>query len=782
MRKSFKNCWLLICLLSTLAMVGCGGGGGSSVNPAFPRNTESQVSNEALAVREAVVPVLRNADTILGLGGGNASFRTSTGNVKEFDTTEIGNSVVNSLQTPQFLRAVISAVGGNIEGGLWENESKLYSYAEVATYSNGVYERTVYSDNLDDIIKNGKNSYGGSLEHSIIAYYKIEGCVADYDKENKIIRSLTINKGAKITVDDSRGFRFHDPYKSAFTPISFKGTINTDLTVKWEGNVETFESPKVFEYTGGFFLLTTGKDITADYKSYDYGLQSSKKISSKTTYTFSRLEMDLTEIHFSNHSGYYYDQEFNGNLKININGISGSVVVNKTIFVDARSIKSDGNGWIFNNEKQTYYSQDAYSYDEETGDEILDTSKPYYCYYNAVIVKKPLMNLKYASPVNIALSGNVTDYIYGIDSWHPEQEYIDYEDKIEKYNGTLKNLTLKINKMSGNLSDGYVIDDAEAHLETGDYKTDEVIRLGNQELAFNAAKIDVKGIKFNSKWLNIEDLDKKCLGNAIASLSAEETNNNVVINAKCDVNAKTAYLKMVNNGNYIYKENTDVDRVLEFNFRTVEIDATNVDFFENNKFEGALLEVTGVEKDDLKTTSVRNYKVVNGKLVLVSSDDKKVPNLPDVEISPLPEGLEDDSNSIEVAVSEAKEDLEKPTANKQTKNNNPDESLKLVEKNGKKIGQYEKKAAGNNKKIDSNITAKDKIICSVTFYGNNEFTILFIIDYTNSASPLIKGSIFKGMRNNVTMDTVENRVGLFAGKNGKITLVTSEGSSEVSVQ
>ena len=76
------------------------------------------------------------------------------------------------------------------------------------------------------------------------------------------------------------------------------------------------------------------------------------------------------------------------------------------------------------------------------------------------------------------------------------------------------------------------------------------------------------------------------------------------------------------------------------------------DVLANNKCDGAILVVTGVEKDGTK--SERTYNVKNGKLVLAKANDKQVPNLPKVEISPLPEGLDDDSNSIEVAVSEAK--------------------------------------------------------------------------------------------------------------------------------
>ena len=71
MRKSFKNSWLSLCLLASVAMIGCGGGGGGGGgNPAAHVNT---TSNEARAAQEAVSPVLQNADTILGINVNTSS-------------------------------------------------------------------------------------------------------------------------------------------------------------------------------------------------------------------------------------------------------------------------------------------------------------------------------------------------------------------------------------------------------------------------------------------------------------------------------------------------------------------------------------------------------------------------------------------------------------------------------------------------------------------------------------------------------------------------------------
>ncbi|MBQ3644679.1 MAG: hypothetical protein II961_08795 [Candidatus Riflebacteria bacterium] len=762
MKNLFRSSCLVVALIASVAMVGCGGGGGGSSHNNNGGNTQT-LSEEATAVRDSITPVMNYAGSIIS-GGVNGSPRLSTSNTNTFNTKEINDATVASLKTPNYLRAVIAAAGGNIEGGLWENESTTYSFSEVATYSNGIYERTVYCDNLDDIIKYGENSYGGSLEDSVMAYYKIEGCVADYDKENNIIRSLKINKDAKITVNEKRGFFFRNPYKHYAFPTSFKGTINTDLTVKWEGNTETFESPKVFELSEYYFYpTTTGKNITANFKTYNEGIQTSKKITSKTTYTFSKLEMNLTEVSVQNvGSNYYYDQEFQGNLKININGISGNITANKTIFVDSRVIQSNGKAWIFDNEKSTYYSDNAYDYDEETGEEILvDTSKPYHDYYNVVIVKKPVMDLKYASPVTIALSGDVSNYIFGIDGWHPEKQPIDYQNKVKKYNGEIKNLTLKINKMSGKFDNTLAISNAEVHVETGEYQTDEIFMIGDYEVAFSKAKIDITGFNYNYAWeedesLTEKEFNQKCFGNTIVHFEGEESKNSVSIKADCNLSKKTATVNLVNNGNLVVKDKSNKEKVTEFNFKTVDIDATNVDIIADNKCEGALLTVKGVEKDN--TITERTYKVVNGKLVRT--------DLPKVDINVPDEIKESNYESLDATFTKAKEEDKKEIAN------NSSEELKVVASGNKKIASYNKK----DNSIKTKIVALNDIINAISFYskGSKKFTVVFAI---NNVKKSINGYIYEGERKDVSINVDSGSIAQFAGENSNVTVVPNKGKA-----
>ena len=803
MGNSFKKSWLSLCLLASLAMVGCGGGGGGS------KNNSASLPYEALVAKAVISPILQNANAIIK-GGVVTSYRYSTNDTNTFSTTDTNKAIVSAIQTPDFLRAVICAVGGNIEGGLWVNESRTYSYCEVATYSNGVYERTVYCDNPDDIIKNGVNSYGGTFEDSIVAYYKIEDCYADYDKKNKIIKSLKINSGAKITVDEKRGFYFgkkDDIYGYKRTnPIFFKGSLNTDLEVKWEEvESETFKSPKVFDISGystsnnSPFPTSSGKDITNEYKNYKQGLQTSKKITSKTTYTFTKFEMNLTDLKLTNYpslSGTPY--EYKGNLNISINGIKGNIVANKSILVDVRLIQSDGNGWHYDNtEKLPYYNQDAfdYQYDEETGEEsetFKGDAKLYYGYWNAVSVKKPEVTLKYASPVTIALSGNLTDYTITHYNWETGKEARSGEGK---YSGSIKNVTIKANNISGDF-DSLVISDADASIETGDYKTEAIIKIGDKEVYFNSAKINITGLKYDYRWkptaekytwvgqigyMNMEksqeytkelkEMYNKCFSNTKVNFEAEESKNNISITGECDISKKTATVHIDNKGNYIVKDDSDPEKIMEFNFKTLDIEGTKVDVLADNNCEGAELKVTGVEKDDLKTTSTRTYKVINGKLVLQSADDKKVPNMPDVEISEIPEELSD-TNSIIDDVKDA----------------NPSETvaenLKVGKKGDLSVAKFNREKSSKIKKIETNISAKNKIIAAISFFGDNEYTLVFVIDYKNEKHPQIKGSIFRGkITSNITIDTVENRIGQFAGKDGKITVVTADYvSKDINVQ
>ncbi len=765
MRKSFKNTWLSFCLLASVAMVGCGGGGGGGGgNPAAPVNT---TSNEARAAQETVSPVFQNADTILG-GGNVASFRTSTSNIQEFSVTSTNNAIMTALEAPNLLRAVIDAAGGNIDSGLWvgQNNTSWLSYIEVASYSGNVYERTIYFQPEQN-----------SETPEIAAHYVVDGCNAVL--ENKILKSLTINPNAKITIERFKKGSLGKKYKTLI-----KGTIDTDLSVKWVGEEKNYrESELVID-------SWTGQE-NFNIDSWNSFIVS-RKVTSTTTYTISKpINLKLTKLydlshHYNGYSWYengYEDyetsKEFDSeNTEITISGITGNVIEKKVSY--------DGE-----------YNQN-YSWNPNSNLVFKENTNT--------------NNLVFSSPVKVSLSGSLKDNEENQTrsySWGSGQENTSAPTHVVTRNASIKNLTVSLNKISGKI-DTIVVDDAEAHVEIDSYTEDKAIMIGDMEVLFNKAKIDVTGLKYNYNWepksekstpiydpeygywMGMEENEeykkeretmyKNCFGNAIVHLEAEETKNSVTIKADCEINKKTATLNLVNNGNLIVEDNNN-GNILAFNFKTVDINATNVDVLANNKCEGAKLIVKGVEKDGTK--SERTYNVVNGKLVLdtKSQKDKQAPtNLPKVDIAPLPDGLEDNSKSIGTAVSDAKADLEKPEAKKTTKTNDPNETLKVVDKNGKKVGHYEKKAAGNSKKIDSNITAKDKIICTVSVYGDNEYTIIFIIDYTNSASPQIKGSVFQGKKDNITMDSVENRIAQFAGKNGKITVITSEGSSEVAVQ
>ncbi len=106
-----------------------------------------------------------------------------------------------------------------------------------------------------------------------------------------------------------------------------------------------------------------------------------------------------------------------------------------------------------------------------------------------------------------------------------------------------------------------------------------------------------------------------------------------------------------------------------------------------------------------------------------------------------------------------------------------DESFKIGQNGDLIVASYNKKPK-NGKKIETKISAKNKIITAVTFYGNEEFSIVFVINSTDEKHPQIKGSVFSGERTNITIDTVENRIARFAGKNGEITVITADNTSK----
>ena len=729
MRTIFRNIFLFIAIISTLLLTACGGGSSDSVinNGGNPVALKENLSNEAVAVRDAVTPVLQNADAILS-GGVYNSFRISTSeNTNELSNNEIGNAVIKTLEAPQLLRAVITAVGGNIDGGLWSNEEKS-GYCEIATFSNGIYERSVYAIDKDFISQHSKED----LKNYLISHSILDGCDADLRKG--ILYSITVKPNAKISVE----FQPNSNHKQIY--YSFKGTLNTDLTIKWiEPNVEKYEYKT-------FIVDNNGNDIT-NSEMANRGLKVSEKTTCKTVYYFSDIDLNLTEIscidykHSYNNSNH---KEYKGNVNVSIKGMNGSVTYNYNTFVGK---------WAYKQEDQ-WVIQQPYYYDGN---------------FN-VVVSKYSPDFTLNAPVKISLSGDAFD------------AFVDSGEKINTAN--IKNVNVIINKLtkpsSGKLED-YIIDDAEALVELEASMVDTVLKIGNHEVAFNKANIYVTGLKYAYEWEPSADywvfhgdrneeyiqqeieLRRKCFGNAKATIEAEETKNNVIIKGKCDINTKTASLNLVNNGNYIVKDN-----ILEFNFKTVDINGTNVDILAGNKCEGAILNVKGVEKDG--TISERTYKVVNGKLVLKSSKDKQVPNLPDVEIPHLPEGLSNDSNSIEVAVSNGNLTNDLPLKDS-------DESFKIGQNGDLIVASYNKKPK-NGKKIETKISAKNKIITAVTFYGNEEFSIVFVINSTDEKHPQIKGSVFSGERTNITIDTVENRIARFAGKNGEITVITADNTSK----
>ncbi len=209
MRTIFRNIFLFVAVISSLLLTACGGGSSDPViinNGGNPVSPKENLTNEALAVRDAVTPVLQNADAILNGGVANSLRFSTSGNTNELSSNEIGNAVIKTLEAPQLLRAVITAAGGNIKGGLWMNTADEINNTgyKVASFSNGVYERTVYYFNQEDLDKFHENNTTPTwLKDNIRAHYKIDGCTGDFDKENGILKSLTINPNAKILIEEN---------------------------------------------------------------------------------------------------------------------------------------------------------------------------------------------------------------------------------------------------------------------------------------------------------------------------------------------------------------------------------------------------------------------------------------------------------------------------------------------------------------------------------------------------------------------------------------------------
>ena len=732
MRKSFKNTWLSFCLLASVAMVGCGGGGGGGGSSA-PVNTQSPEAQTAQSgVTSSVVPVVTNFSTILN-GNVTASSRTSIANNKEvFSMADTNNSIVAAMEAPKLLRAVITAAGGNIKGGLWVDENNYmesYSvnpYIEVASYSGKVYERTLYYNPEF----NGVNDEG-TLE--IAAHYIIDNCNAVL--ENQILKSLTINSNSNISIEEFQKGSLGKKYKKII-----KGTIDSDLTVKWTGDEK--------EYNDSESLIInpfTGEQYSDNPSSY-YGLKVIKKITSNTTYTISRpIKMKISKFYASkskngqilswNENSWTYEQILNDfdseKIELAISGISGSVTDSKVSY----------NGIYVQKDWQTQ--------------EWIDNGTAEFTSVLTFDAKPEINNLKFASPVKISLTGslnNIESSQSKTNTWSSEgySSKTSEPSPVAKRNASIKNITVSLNKVSGNI-DTIVVDDAEAHVEIENYTSDEVLRIGDTEVAFNKAKVDVTGLKYNYKWQPTEEEDilvgeeynwywmknekytkqvkernKNCLGNAIVKISASENKNNVDITANCDINKKTATAHLVNNGN-TYKLKDDVT---EFDFKTLDINATKVDVLADNNCEGAELAVTCVEKNN--STTKRNYKVVNGKLVRV--------DIPKEVAVDLPKEIEEvSSNKIEEEIAQLPAEELKPV---ETKDGS---ELKVVKKDGKSIATYNKGKETDKVKVHTNIIGMTNSLFAISFFTDNDniYTILFVIE-NKDGKKLINGSIFSG--------------------------------------
>lgn len=840
MRNLFKKSWLFVALMATLTMVGCGGGGGSKNYVASQLDQEAQ--NVKTATAETVGAIVKNIEAIIPstVSSLRASTNTSVSNTPKFDVSSTNNAVMTALEAPKLIRAVISAAGGNVKEGLFLDNCRWYT--EVATFSNGIYEHTKYFWSEDDIKR--YNAYNADwVKNNIEAHYKIEGCSGDFDEKTGTLKSFTIKPNAKITIDEYKSL--HDD--SCITHLV--GNIDTDLTVKWEGNTELYRNPILVDSDGKEILIENDQQYYFCYRV------NSKTISS-TTFTFSRIKLNVTEYHHYNNKGgdRNYNEYNSKNLSVAISGINGNITMKKTSY-KGESVYVHGN--------------DSFVYGSE----------------NLIITDGFDDNFTFSNP-KIVLIGSITDKAIS-NKPNPTELY--------NANATVNNVTVAFNNISytkGNWN-SFVVEDAEAHVDVGNFETDQAIMVGDTEVTFNKAKIDITGLKYDYRWepsveknqysdlpywyqipnpeydrllaemykkcfantkvhveaedtkysskitadcdingktvsvniancknymfktpnnmeialnnakINIAGFDysyyteptsekyiwipvnnwwggyyqrneeynkelkeiySKCLGNAKVHFEAEETKNYVTVKADCDVKAKTASVNVVNNGNYIVKDETS-NELLEFNFKTIDIKATNADI--QKDCEGAVVEVTGVEKDGRK--SERTYNVVNGKLVLITSRDKQLPTgMEDVDIKE--DETIQDSESI---ASDFTDELEKELQNDTVYPNKTKDAgsiLKVKDMGNKKIASFKKeKKNESDKEMTAKITAVNNIIATIAFYG--DYMFIFYIDCSKEATREIKGGIFdiKFQNSNLKWNSPE-RFGFFTGKGNSIQL------------
>ncbi len=504
-----------------------------------------------------------------------------------------------------------------------------------------------------------------------------------------VLKSFSINKDAAITVDDVKG------------GVKFSGTVNTDFRIT--------AISKTYQDTG---VVTLGGD---EYNGYEYN----KEIKVTNVFSVGDLSLNLTSIEIKDNFDYEH-QTYNGvtkgtNVALSISGLDEtSYSQDRTIYSDGQYVKKVNGNWV--------------------------RSEKADCCSKMVVSDESDIDLKLQAPVQITLSGDIT---------HTGK------DTNKTTTGKIKSLVLKVTKLSEDNEStyGYNVDRAEAHLDIQSVSTTEKIKVGNQEIAFNWAKLDVTNIQYKDSWKSLDEVDrrKNIFGSSVASFTSEEINNKVLFHAKYDVANKKITGKLNNNGSYIVK---DKEKLLQFDFKTVDITGTNVRIVELGNCEGASFVIKGTERDDVVST--RTYMVQNEKFVLVDASDKPSVIVP--EEIPL--------NAYEVTDAVEAASLVDSGVN---------QNLKLGSDGDIKYAAYKKEASGDNKEIDTSVMAKDTVLYAVSYYGNDVYTIVFALDNSNSK---IKGIILEGKNTSATLETTDKLIGTFSGiKNNCISVITTDGNS-----
>lgn len=561
------------------------------------------------------------------------------------------------------------------------------------------YDRYIYgwvASLSGDVYERTKFEYDNESQKLIpVSVYKITG-VSGSVKDNRLT-SLNIKKGAKFEVKiENYNYNASNSWVKNRTS-SITGTFNTAFGCKEEvvSSTDLNKEGRIFN---------NGEDVT-DSKTETWGYKPVKEETRRITYTFGE-GLGLTVENYS-----YEDIEngykpVTGKLNVDFSGITGIVTKEGKVYseyimyrdcdYEPFAIKSD---WYTDGYLNQYLSGD-------------------------IITKE---NLTVKEPVNIA--------------------FTNIKAAAGESNANIKNIQVIAKKVTkaAKIADS-LFADVEAHIDVEATYKEQPIKIASYTMGFTTAKIDVTGLKCQT-----EMKDTEMLANAIAKLEAKEENSKISISAKYDYAKKTATAKLINNG-----DTTVTDGIMVFNFKTADITATNADALLKPRFEGALLDVTAIEKDG--AISQRSYKVVDGKLVLQNKNDR-------IKVE-VPKGLPQSGSDI----AKAAEDAKTPA----TAKDDTTAIFKVGKKtDGSTVATFDKPSSGDNKEVKINVAAKDKVIISVGFYGS-EFTIVFAFD---TANHIIKGSVFKGKVENAKLEG-QNPVATFASTDGKtVTLFGDDSSS-----